>query len=440
MSMARRFPLIAWAGVIAVLAVFVWGMPEPRTLRIAIHQGIEGVALKQAAMEFAKANGIVVSIEDFPYDRLYELALKEIGQSSTAYDVFMADDPWLPALYAAGRDARGLAPVELPDDGCKPLDFVPSTLRVAKYVRENYDESDPTCSDTFYGVPYVGNSQLFVRKESTVRQKVSWNDLLSDKGYFLRSGPGNPIVTDFMPILWQESPDSFKSDTTNGVRLVAGSTQALVSLKGLGTRERSNLSITSFDDLDLAVHMVRGTATSSIVWSAWAMAMERRVPGQLNFSELPDMKPELGVWLLTIPANSSHHDEAKLFLKTATTKEAFLEAAKHGNPPPRKSVFQDPAYKDAVSFSDKQLASLDQARARPRTKYWKQVETVLGRCLSTIYESSVPDEKPTDAEKAVSAVIDTANIAIKTIMAEQKPAEREAYLDAFTCRNISARR
>ncbi len=426
LSRLRQSRFAVWACATAALGFIVAvAIPQPRRLRIAIHQGIEGVALKMAANEFADKKHVQVTIDDLPYDRLYELELRELHQLESDYDVFMVDDPWMPALAAAEEGKFHLAPVQLTDEDCGPQGFVPSTLLVARNVTETYSTAELSCShDTFYGVPYVGNSQLFVRKKSR-SEPEDWKSLLKDSGYFLRSGPGNPIVTDFMPMLWAASVNSFQSDTTRGIEVLPDAVPALEALMGLGAQERSNLSITSFDDLDLAIHMVRGTATASIAWSAWAMAMDSRARDQLEFSQLPKgMSPELGVWLLAIPANSSRRGRAQEFLSYVTTEEALVTAARYGNPPPRKSVFENPEYRKVVPIHDEQLESLSNARPRPRAKSWRQVEAVLGRCLSTIYESPKADAK---------LVLKAANAAIKKVLALPNETTRNTFVDGFRC-------
>jgi ABC-type glycerol-3-phosphate transport system substrate-binding protein len=375
-----------------------------------------------------------VTIDDLPYDKLYELELKQLHQGTSDYDVFMVDDPWMPALALTEKGKALLAPAKLGSSECKG--FVESTLMVARNVTEAYDDNaKPSCDrDTFYGVPYVGNSQLFVHLNSRPAPR-DWMSLLNDSSYFLRSGPGNPIVTDFMPMLWSFSKNSFKTDTTHGIRLEEmeeeSAAPALAALMRLGTRTRSSLSITSYDDLDLAIHMTRGTASASIAWSAWAMAMERRAPKQFTFSDLPigDLKngknlPELGVWLLAIPANTSHREDAQNFVSFATSPGALLLAAKRGNPPPLEAVFADPEYRKAVPFHEAQLESLRTARPRPRTRAWKQVETVLGRCLSTIYESESAD---------ADLVLKTANATIDKVLGLPDETARNAFVDGFTC-------
>jgi hypothetical protein len=157
----------------------------------------------------------------------------------------------------------------------------------------------------------------------------------------------------------------------------------------VGTRK--NLGSASFDDFDVSAYLQKGRASTGIVWSAWAMmlvdtdstareltsqrdssmpqsedAFKLRAsllsqPQQANsgdqrsasfeeklvFSALPrgsgaNSEPELGVWLLAIPAKSDQADLAREFVEYATDlrptpgaspNKQSLVAAHRGNIP-----------------------------------------------------------------------------------------------------------
>src|SRR5262249_49728387 len=148
-----------------------------KMLTIAVRQGVESVALKKVAERFSRESGVTIRIKEFPYDELFNQEQEQVRshrqQSSyddppSAFDVILIDDPWFPALM--------INPGGMPDDGfrLKKLkretydqkdyrqdkdygqdDFVGNTLKLT-----NYCPSATPCDD-FYGVPFVGNSQLF---------------------------------------------------------------------------------------------------------------------------------------------------------------------------------------------------------------------------------------------------------------------------------------
>jgi multiple sugar transport system substrate-binding protein len=58
------------------------------------------------------------------------------------------------------------------------------------------------------------------------------------------------------------------------------------------------------------------------------------------------------------------------------------QAALRGNPPTRRSVFQSPDLIAKFRAFPAQLASLESARPRPRTKLWNEIENTFGIYLS----------------------------------------------------------
>src|SRR5262249_4078738 len=93
-------------------------------------------------------------------------------------------------------------------------DFVQKTLDVASFCLH----SGP-CDD-YYGVPYVGNSQLFCYNTQDFPRgnlPQTWEEIKQASanlpkgrlGYVTRVGSNNSIVTDFMPILWSYDKKSF---------------------------------------------------------------------------------------------------------------------------------------------------------------------------------------------------------------------------------------
>src|SRR5262252_6250059 len=87
--------------------------PKP-TIRIVIHQGVEGVPLKRIAEQFSSQYSGRVQVVELPYDQLFKremeaIAMQEVDSpfgSRQSFDVIQLDDPWLPAL------AGGLLPVD----------------------------------------------------------------------------------------------------------------------------------------------------------------------------------------------------------------------------------------------------------------------------------------------------------------------------------------
>jgi ABC-type glycerol-3-phosphate transport system substrate-binding protein len=116
--------------------------------------------------------------------------------------------------------------------------------------------------------------------------------------------------------------------------------------------------------------------------------------------------PEMGVWLLAVPKEPEQkgssvpvqQDLAMKFIKYASDlgddpgakrRDLSLCAAEHGTPPPRISVLEElerePQFKDQhPSLIPAIKWSLNNGRARPRTRCWKKIELELGKYLDQL--------------------------------------------------------
>jgi multiple sugar transport system substrate-binding protein len=477
---------VGLAALICAVALFA-GLREQAMLTIAIHQGVEGVALKAAAQDFSTREGLSVAVFELPYDALYNAEMEEVSAPRSKYDVIMVDDPWLPALIGEDkiRESRRLESLDFSEGECRDLridDFVPSTLRVSLHPadpksRQPAPGETPapiSCRDAFYALPFVGNSQLFVTRGNL--QPATWEEVLKitrrpadnmDAGYVARVGAGNSIVTDFMPILWTYAPGVVSTHQSLGAD--EGTVDDLLNLHPdqaraafrffheLGANPGANRGVISVDDFDLTIHLVQKHASMTIAWSAWVMAIAKLPSpynlqflnvgrkgdgrGELTVTQVPGGQPALGAWLLSIPARAEHKVLARRFLLFATAQEQLKEAAKQGNPPPRRSVLTDSTLQTDYPFFKAQLQSLSNARPRPRTPQWRDIERVLGDCLSALYDNAITED---DAWKRVNTGLEPIRLrqrAIAAQMADGGAIRRllDQPLDDFSCQRDEQR-
>src|SRR2546423_841787 len=60
-----------------------------KQLSIAVVSGVEGDALKQAALDYEKQTGARIQIAEFPYDDLFAKELVDLNARTGAYDLIM---------------------------------------------------------------------------------------------------------------------------------------------------------------------------------------------------------------------------------------------------------------------------------------------------------------------------------------------------------------
>ena len=380
-----------------------------RSLTIAVNAGVEGSALKAAAQEWGATKSVKVEVVELPYANLFEKEQLDLTSRTGAYDVIMLDDPWFPKLVENGN----LAPLTHGPDS----DFVRPCIEVCLY---------PDIGGKFYALPYVGNSQLFFyRKDLFEKYKLAspttWHDVLAAAkkigegekmfGYVMRAAAGNAVVADFMPLLWAFGGDVLDPEG----KPVCDSPAAIDALRFmLELGKLSPPGYAGFNADEVSAHLLQSTAAMSINWPAWISAMDdpakSKVTGKIEFVPMPGERAagvgELGAWLVAVPAASKHAADAFEFIFWATEPAQMKKAAQRGNPPTRKSVFEDAELRAKYRAFPAQLKSLEAARPRPRTPQWNEIENAFGIYLSKANAGTMPaDEAMRAAVREIGQVV-----------------------------------
>jgi multiple sugar transport system substrate-binding protein len=179
---------------------------------------------------------------------------------------------------------------------------------------------------------------------------------------------------------------------------------------------------------EVSTHLLQGTAAMSINWPAWISAFndpaKSKVLGKIEFAPMPnggrltkvgfeaiDVEPipgraEIGNWLIAIPRGSTKTETAFDFLLWATATEQMKKSALAGNPPTRKSLFNDAELTTKYPAYPVQLRSLETSKPRPRTPLWNEIENVFGIFLS----------KANSGELAAEEAMNQANAEILKIL------------------------
>jgi multiple sugar transport system substrate-binding protein len=432
----KRIANGAWLIVLAaiVCAVVALGSCQSngtrgKTLTLAINSGVEGDALKQAARDYEAQTGIRINIAEFPYANLFEKELIDLQSRTGAYDLIMLDDPWFPK-FASLDVLTDLAPLLKKRGMVQPdSDFVATSLALGR---------NPYQTGALYALPYVGNSQLyFYRKDlfqkHNLKEPATWDDVLAAAktiseqelngapgggkiyGYVMRAAQGNAAVADFMPIFWAFGGEMFDG---NGQPMV-NSAEGIAALKFMiELGKYSPPGYASFNADEVGAHLLQGTAAMSINWPAWISSFsdtsKSKVIGKMEFGQLPAGKnpgrAEIGNWLIAIPRESKNAEAAIDFLLWATNAEQMKLSAQRGNPPTRKSVFNDPQLVAKFPSYPAQLRSLESSRPRPRTPLWNEIENAFGIYLS----------KANSGELSAEDALNQANAEIKKIVERGK--------------------
>jgi multiple sugar transport system substrate-binding protein len=391
-----RVILVAFLLAAATLAVAACrgesGGSAP-TLLIAVNAGVEADSLKLAVADYEREFGVQVQIVEYPYQSLFEKLIIALSGPRTNYDLVMLDDPWFPR-FAQMNGLRELTPLYqakgLP--GPDP-DFVEPCLALCRY---------PYGQGRLYALPYVGNTQLFFyRRDLFEKHKLTpprtWDEVLSAgrrigarekmHGYVLRAAQGNPIVADFMPLLWAFGGSLFDGQGRASVNTPA-TVEALEFMLRLA--EIVPPGYVNFNADEVGAHLAQGTAVMGINWPAWIPTFEdparSKVVGKIGYTTVPSQKSPsasaIGNWLLAIPRGSRKGELAFDFLLWVTSREQMRLSALRGNPPTRKSVFEDEELIARFPAYPVQYQALLGSRPRPRSPVWNEIENAFGTYLS----------------------------------------------------------
>jgi len=404
---STRFPAIIAALFAITLSVFPLtscqrgGSSNGKQLTLAVNSGVEGDALKQAARDYEAQTGVHVQIAEFPYANLFEKESLALSAHTGAYDLIMLDDPWFPK-FATKEYLTDLTPLYLKrSQKGADEDFVSASIALCRHPYE---------TGKLYALPYVGNSQLFFYRKDIfekykLREPATWDDVLaaartiSEKettgapdgskmhGYVMRAAQGNAVVADFMPIFWAYGAEMFDADGKPTVNSPEG-INALKFMLELGKYAPPGYQ--SFNADEVSAHLLQGTAAMSINWPAWITAFsdpaKSKVTGKMEFTVMPGGaqpgRAEIGNWLISIPRDAKNADAAFDFLVWATSAEQMKRSAQRGNPPTRKSLFNDSELLAKFPAYPAQLRSLENSRPRPRTPLWNEIENAFGIFLS----------------------------------------------------------
>ncbi|MHC1787832.1 MAG: extracellular solute-binding protein [Christensenellales bacterium] len=379
---------------------------EPVKLVIAARGGSHVDVINAVKAEFEKENNCVIEVLGLENADLKQKMALDSRNQKGAYDIVMLDDPWMPEVTEAGL-LLDLTQAGYADDA----DFVKTSLALGK--------APYGTGDTF-ALPFAGNVTLLFYNEAVLsaagaQAPDSWQGVLDIAkavngkdgkiGYVIRGQQGNPIVGDFLPILWAHGGDIFDADWNVLVDSAEAKTALSLYIELLNNGK-------NFEKNDIVSSVANGTAAMSLGWPSWyivkgaSTAGYARIPGKAAPDSAEYPSGVIGNWLMGIPANTQNKDLAIKLLTYLTSAATQKAAADVGAVPTRTSVFTDAELAQKYPFYQTLLTATEQSRERPRTPKWGDIENVFGIELSNaITGIKTIDQALADAKIAIENAI-----------------------------------
>ena len=252
------------------------GGEETDRLVIAAVQGNESEGIKALADDYQKESGVTLQIEELPYPQLYEKLVTTFQANDASYDLVMLDDPWMPKFGTEGW----LQPLDSNYGFERDPDIAGVIYDVGTWPppRGPVPPSEQGKDAHLLGITVVGNVEMFMYRTDLMDRPATWDDVLAaakanDKGdvsgYAIRGAATNPVVADFLPILWSFGGDVFDENWN----VVFDSKESLAAVEFLvkDLKSVAEASPETVDAADRSRLMAIGETTQSTVW-----------PGEIN--------------------------------------------------------------------------------------------------------------------------------------------------------------
>ena len=436
----RLHRLLAVLVPVAVVASACTSTPSAGTttkLTIAAVQGGEDAGLKAIAPMYKQQKGVTLEIVEAPYDALYSKLVTAFQAKDATYDLIMMDDPWMPKFGTDGS-LSDLGPLGITADP----DIAQVVWDVGTWPppRGPVPPSEKSKPKQLLGVTIVGNVEMFMyRKDLTPTAPASYDDVLTNakaqnkagsvSGYIIRGKATNPVVADFLPILWSQGGDVF--DENWNVVLDNDASKAAIKflvedLKGVAQTDPGSTDASDRDKI-----MANGQGYQSSVWpgeigTAVLDPAVTKVAGKVAFIPIPKGPSGKGVgmmgnWMLGIPKASKNQQAAADFIKWMLQADTQKTYAQNNGIPSRTSILKDaelgktnvyfPVLADALQAANPYFSVLADAFAappnwRPRTDQWNAVETIIGTDLNAALAGTMTAQAAVaDASKQIRTLM-----------------------------------
>jgi multiple sugar transport system substrate-binding protein len=426
---AQRARLMALVAALTLVVVSCGGDDggageQPDRLVIAAVQGNESVGIKALADDYEEESGVSLQIEELPYPQLFEKLVTTFEAEDPSYDLVMLDDPWMPKFGTEGW----LQPLDQNYDFERDPDIADVIYDVGTWPppRGPVPPSEQGKEQHLLGITVVGNVEMFMYRNDLMDEPQTWDDVLAAAqeqdtdemvGYVVRGAATNPIVADFLPILWSFGGDVFDENW----EVVFDSEESLAAVEFLveDLKAVAESSPETVDAADRSRLMAIGEALQSTVWpgeiNTIVLGEGTTVEGKVSFIPMPAGPSGqgfgmMGNWLLGIPTATENGEAAAEFIRWMTEEDTQRLYAQNGGIPSRTTVLNDPQLNEENPY----FAALAESLAappnwRPRTDQWNAVETVLGTNLNAALAGQMsPEEAVESASEEIRSIMEQA--------------------------------
>ena len=377
---------------------------EPTKLTLILRGGTYGDVIKEALPAFEQEHNVTCEVLDLSFDDLHTKIALDAPNKEGAYDLCMVDGSWM-AEFTEDQVLANLSEMGYSFDD----DIIPATTDICMV------------GDDIYLAPYFGNVTVMLYNKALVEAAgykpediTTFEDLMTiaksanasgAKGFLIRGGSGDNIVSDFIPHLLAYNGwvvDENNQPTVNTPEFKAAF-QNYLDLYKLGD---------TMDKDDIVAAIDGGTAALGQGWPGWyvpttdSAANYTVIPTKLNDSDTPKNTAMYGVWTIGICNNSKNKELTLELLKYLMDADTQLASVPSGGVPCRYSCLKDEEVLKTMPHLATVCDALEVGVYRPVIAEWAEFTEILGTEMDTVIQGTKDmDTALADAQAALEALM-----------------------------------
>ena len=358
------------------------GSAEPTKMTLILRGGTYGDVIKACLPAFEAEHNVKCEVLDLSFDDLHSKIALNAPNPQGEYDLCMVDGSWM-AEFTANNVLANLSEMGYSFDD----DIIPATTDICMV------------GDDIYLAPYFGNVTVMLYNKQLIADAGyapedidTFADLMDiaqktnaagKKGFLIRGGSGDNIVSDFIPHLLAYGGwvvDENNQPTVNTPEFKAAF-ENYINLYKLGD---------TMDKDDIVAAIDNGDAALGQGWPGWYVptadsnANYTVIPTKLDDNDTPKNTSMYGVWTIGVCENSPNKELAVELLEYLMDKDVQHDTIASGGVPCRYSSLQDPAVLAEYPQYDVVCKALEGGMYRPVIEEWTEFYTILGTELDNI--------------------------------------------------------
>ena len=377
---------------------------EPTKMTLILRGGTYGEVIKAALPAFEKEHNVTCEVLDLSFDDLHTKIALNAPNPKGEYDLCMVDGSWM-AEFTANNVLANLSEMGYSFDD----DIIPATTDICMVDGD------------IYLAPYFGNVTVMLYNKQLIADAGyapedidTFADLMDiaqktnaagKKGFLIRGGSGDNIVSDFIPHLLAYGGwvvDENNQPTVNTPEFKAAF-ENYINLYKLGD---------TMDKDDIVAAIDNGDAALAQGWPGWYVptadsnANYTVIPTKLDDNDTPKNTSMYGVWTIGVCENSPNKELAVELLEYLMDPEVQLSTIDGGGVPCRYSCLLNEDVLAKYPHLETVCGALETGVYRPVIEEWAEFTNILGTEMDSVIQGvKSMDQGLADAQSALEALL-----------------------------------